>query len=85
MWIVDLLLVVPSFLLITIVTPRTKIRQLCWLILLLAAFSWMISSRIVRGMTMSLRDREFVAAARYMGVSNRESSCATSCRTSRRS
>ena len=42
-----------------------------WLIVLLAAFSWMISSRIVRGMTMSLREREFVAAARYMGVSNR--------------
>ena len=41
-----------------------------WLILLLAAFSWMISSRIVRGMTMSLREREFVAAARYMGVSD---------------
>ena len=38
--------------------------------MLLSAFSWMISSRIVRGMTMSLREREFVAAARYMGVSN---------------
>jgi peptide/nickel transport system permease protein len=30
----------------------------------------MISSRIVRGMTMILRVREFVVAARYMGVSN---------------
>ena len=38
--------------------------------MLFSVFSWMISSRIVRGMTMSLRDREFVAAARYMGVSN---------------
>jgi peptide/nickel transport system permease protein len=71
MWLVDLLLVVPSFILIAIVTPRTKASgTLLWLILLLAAFSWMISSRIVRGMTMSLRDREYVAAARYMGVSN---------------
>jgi peptide/nickel transport system permease protein len=70
MWIVDLLLVVPSFILIAIVTPRTKQSgTVLWLILLLAAFSWMISSRMVRGMTMSLRDREFVAAARYMGVS----------------
>ena len=33
-----------------------------WLILLLSVFGWMISSRIVRGMTMSLREREFVAA-----------------------
>jgi peptide/nickel transport system permease protein len=70
MWIVDLMLVVPSFLLIAIVVQRTK-GNIFWLIVLLSAFSWMISSRIVRGMTMSLRDREFVAAARYMGVSNR--------------
>lgn len=71
MWVVDLLLVVPSFILIAIVTPRTRHSgTLLWLILLLAAFSWMISSRIVRGLTMSLREREFVAAARYMGVSN---------------
>jgi peptide/nickel transport system permease protein len=70
MWFVDLMLVVPSFLLISIVVQRTK-GDIFWLIVLLAVFSWMISSRIVRGMTMSLRDREFVAAARYMGVSNR--------------
>lgn len=69
MWLVDLLLVVPSFLLIAIVTPRTE-NSVFWLIVLLAAFSWMISSRIVRGMTMTLRDREFVVAARYMGVSH---------------
>jgi peptide/nickel transport system permease protein len=71
MWIVDLLLVVPSFILIAIVTPRTRQSgTIVWLILLLAIFSWMISSRIVRGMTMSLREREFVVAARYMGVSH---------------
>ena len=69
MWIVDLMLVVPSFLLIAIVAQRTK-GDIIWLIVLLSVFSWMISSRIVRGMTMSLREREFVAAARYMGVSN---------------
>jgi peptide/nickel transport system permease protein len=69
MWIVDLMLVVPSFLLIAIVVQRTK-GNVIWLIILLSVFSWMISSRIVRGMTMSLRDREFVAAARYMGVPN---------------
>src|SRR5881628_1238787 len=72
MWVVDLLLVVPSFILIAIVTPRLgDTGRVFSLILLLAAFSWMISARIVRGMTMSLREREFVTAARYMGVSNR--------------
>ncbi|BBZ21150.1 ABC transporter permease [Mycolicibacterium gadium] len=69
MWIVDLMLVIPSFLLVTIVVQRTK-GDILWMIVLLSVFSWMISSRIVRGMTMSLREREFVVAARYMGVSN---------------
>lgn len=71
MWIVDLLLVVPSLILIMIVTPRLgQGARVFWLIVLFSMFSWMISSRIVRGMTMSLRVREFVVAARYMGVSN---------------
>jgi peptide/nickel transport system permease protein len=72
MWLVDLLLVVPSFILIAIVTPRTKqSSSILWLIVLLAVFGWMVSSRMVRGLTMSLREREFVSAARYMGVSSR--------------
>lgn len=72
MWLVDLLLVVPSFILIAIVSPRTKnSANITLLIVLLSAFSWMISSRMVRGLTMSLREREFVQAARYMGVPSR--------------
>lgn len=71
MWIVDLLLVVPSFIVVAIVTPRLGAAdRVFWLIVLFSVFGWMISSRIVRGMTMSLREREFVVAARYMGVSN---------------
>ena len=71
MWFVDLLLVVPSFILIAIVSPRTKnSANITLLIVLLAAFSWMISARMVRGLTMSLREREYVQAARYMGVSS---------------
>ncbi|EKF22870.1 binding--dependent transport system inner membrane component family protein [Mycolicibacterium hassiacum DSM 44199] len=71
MWIVDLLLVVPSFIIVAIVTPRLgPADRVFWLIVLFSVFGWMISSRIVRGMTLSLREREFVIAARYMGVSN---------------
>ncbi|OYN75103.1 ABC transporter permease [Mycolicibacterium sphagni] len=72
MWLVDLLLVVPSFILIAILTPLTKnSANVALLIVLLAGFSWMVSSRMVRGLTMSLREREFVQAARYMGVPSR--------------
>lgn len=69
MWFVDLLLVIPSFLIIAILTRRVKASgSIILLIILLAVFSWMISARIVRGLTLSLRDREFIKAARYMGA-----------------
>src|SRR3984893_3616641 len=72
MWLVDLMLVVPSFILILILTPRTKTSgNVIVLVLLLSGFGWMVTSRMVRGMTMSLREREFIRAARYMGVPNR--------------
>ncbi|MFF0541557.1 ABC transporter permease [Nocardia thailandica] len=69
MWVVDLLLVIPSFIIIAIFAPRTKgSGSIALLIVLLAAFGWMIAARIVRGMTLTLRDREFVRAAKYMGA-----------------
>lgn len=72
MWFVDLMLVVPAFLLIMILTPRTKSSgNVLVLVALLSGFGWMVSSRMVRGMTMSLREREFIRAARYMGVPSR--------------
>ncbi|GAA3531332.1 ABC transporter permease [Amycolatopsis ultiminotia] len=67
MWIVDLLLILPPFLIISILSPA--FRGKTWLILvgLIALFQWMITARIVRGMTLTLREREFVKAARFMG------------------
>src|SRR5438128_990752 len=37
-------------------------------VVLLAGFGWMITSRVVRGMTLSRKEREYVDAARVMGV-----------------
>ncbi|WP_345153901.1 hypothetical protein [Nonomuraea rubra] len=34
---------------------------------MLALFLWMVTSKIVRGMAISVKEREFVQAARYMG------------------
>jgi peptide/nickel transport system permease protein len=68
MWFVDLLLVLPAFLIIAILSPNFRGKTWLLFVLLLAAFSWMITARIVRGMTLSLREREFVQAARFMGV-----------------
>lgn len=68
MWGVDLLLVLPSFLIIAIVSPAFRGKSWLFFVILLGAFLWMITGRIVRGMTLSLREREYVLAARYMGV-----------------
>lgn len=69
MWIVDLMLVIPSFLIIAILSPLFRGKSWLILVVLLAAFQWMIMARIVRGMTISLREREYILAAKYMGVS----------------
>lgn len=68
MFVVDLMLVLPSFLIVAILSPRFK--QFGWvaLIFLLAVFGWMITARVVRSMTLSVKEREFIRAARYMGI-----------------
>lgn len=72
MWVVDLLLVVPSFLIIAIASPALQGKSWLFLVLLLVAFQWLLTSRIVRGLTMSLKEREFVQAARFMGTPARK-------------
>jgi ABC-type dipeptide/oligopeptide/nickel transport system permease subunit len=67
MWVVDLLLVLPSFLIIAILSPWFRGKSWFLLVIMLAAFQWMITARIVRGMTLTLKEREFVKAAKFMG------------------
>jgi peptide/nickel transport system permease protein len=69
MWVVELLLVLPAFLIVAILSPFFRGRTWLLFVVLLAAFGWMVTARIVRGMTISLREREYVLAARYMGLS----------------
>jgi peptide/nickel transport system permease protein len=65
--IVHFLLVVPSFLILALVSQRAH-GDWPVLILVLTAFGWMFSARVVWSLTTSLREREYVQAARYMGV-----------------
>jgi peptide/nickel transport system permease protein len=64
---IHFLLVVPSFLILALVSQRAHCD---WpvLILVLTVFGWMFSARVVWSLTASLREREYVQAARYMGV-----------------
>jgi peptide/nickel transport system permease protein len=68
MCVVDLLLVLPPLLAVATVSPALRGSDLPVLAPLLAAFMWMVTARVVRGMTVSLRDREYVLAARYLGA-----------------
>ena len=83
---IDLLLVVPSFLLIALISTGGPKGPYSWLllVLLLAAFSWVLSARVVRSLSMSIKEREYVQAARFMGLSGPRPSSGTSCRTSPR-
>jgi peptide/nickel transport system permease protein len=40
------------------------------LVVLLAAFGWMLSARVVRSLSLSVKEREYVHAAKFMGLSS---------------
>ncbi len=70
MWCLDMLLVIPSFLLVAMIVRATS-GGTGWLMLIfgLSAFGWIGYARTLRTMALSLRERDYVKAAKYMGVS----------------
>jgi peptide/nickel transport system permease protein len=66
--IVHFLLVVPSFLILALVSQRVG-GDWRTLIVALTVFGWMFNARVVWSLATSLREREYVVAARFMGVS----------------
>ncbi len=70
MRIVDLLLAFPAIFLLLILF--SVIPASVWsVIIFLGAFGWLYLARIIRGEFLSLREKEFVEAARAVGVSRR--------------
>ena len=71
LWVTDLLLVIPSFLLIAVMTTGGPKGANAWilLVLLLALFGWMLSARVVRSLALSVKERDYVHAAKFMGLS----------------
>lgn len=69
-WLIDLLLVIPSFLIIAIVNQKMggSTSSIIFFIIMLAGFGWMLTARVVRSMTMSVKSLDYVNAARYMSV-----------------
>lgn len=67
MRIVDMMYAIP-YLLIAILLVTLLGRDFYLVVLTITVFSWMNMARVVRGQTLSLRSREFVEAARAIGV-----------------
>ena len=67
MRIVDMMYAIP-YLLIAILLVTILGREFYLVVLAITAFSWMDMARVVRGQTLSLRNMEFVEAARSIGV-----------------
>jgi oligopeptide transport system permease protein len=67
MRIVDMMYAIP-YMLIAILMVTLFGRAFSLVVLTISAFSWLDMARVVRGQTLSLRTREFVDAARAIGV-----------------
>lgn len=70
MRVVDMMYAVP-YLLIAILMVTLLGRAFYLVVITITVFSWMDMARVVRGQTLSLRSREFVEAARAIGVPTR--------------
>ena len=67
-WGIDLALVLPSFYLLVLLAPTAGRAGWVAVALAIALLGWMVMARLVRAQTRSLRDRDFVTAARFLGV-----------------
>ncbi|WP_322052056.1 ABC transporter permease [Paraburkholderia bannensis] len=67
MRIVDMMYAIP-YMLIAILMVTLFGRAFSLVVLTISAFSWLDMARVVRGQTLALRTREFVDAARAIGV-----------------
>ncbi|WP_045693253.1 ABC transporter permease [Streptomyces rubellomurinus] len=65
--VIHFLLVVPSFLILALVSHRLA-GDWRVLIVVLTVFGWMTTARVVWSLSTSLRERDYVLAAEFMGV-----------------
>lgn len=68
---VDMMLSFPTFFLILTVEALTNNFSIIVIMLVIGLLSWMGVARLVRGQILSLRERDFVTAARAVGAGDR--------------
>ncbi len=67
---VDVLFTVPLLVVAVVLSRRFDTDSFLWMAMIIALASWLTTARVVRAEFMSLREKEFVEAAKAMGASN---------------
>ena len=70
MRITDAFLAVPLYFILFVLSASFSNGSVQSIVVLLAAFSWAITARIVRSEFLSIKEREFILAARTLGASD---------------
>lgn len=71
----EAIMAIPSFYLLIILAAilpsgMTSVQRFCLIVVILALIGWAGFARVVRGMVLSIKNEEFVQAAKTMGASN---------------
>lgn len=67
---VDVLIIIPLLAVVLVLSSATKGTSWYHVALIIGAFGWLSTARVVRGLVLSLREQEFVEAARALGASD---------------
>jgi peptide/nickel transport system permease protein len=68
---INVFLVIPAIPLLVVISGFSKNRSTSTMVIVLAAVLWAFEARILRGQALSLKNRDFVQAARSSGESTR--------------
>ncbi len=81
MRITDLFLIIPAIALLAVIVQGLGPSPVT-IVFALTALGWTYIARVVRAQVLSLREKDFIEAARGIGRRTSGSSCPTCCRTS---
>jgi peptide/nickel transport system permease protein len=71
MRVVDVLIIIPLLAVVLVLASQTRGTQWYHVALIIGAFGWLSTARVVRGLVLSIREQEFIEAARALGASDR--------------
>jgi peptide/nickel transport system permease protein len=67
---VDVLIIVPLLAVVLVLASQVRGTQWWHVAVIIGAFGWLSTARVVRGLVLSIREQEFIEAARALGASD---------------